>query len=328
MTTHLDLTTINALLTPRLAALARELTGAEPTSSSASELRFRARGSLAVCVGGAKRGAWHDHEAGCGGDPLGLIAHLRHVPMRDAFAWALSWLADATSHRCTRPLHRPVATSGAHRVAVAENECKRWSADMARTLWSMAESPVGTLVHRYLASRGLELPQDAPVRFHPAAWRNRHFGPRGPAMLALMTSPRRPEPIGLHITYLLADGSGKAAGERPKVMLGTAGVVRLVPDDDVTLGLGIAEGIETALAVMQRAGCRPVWAATSAGAIKRLPMLAGIETMTVFADADGPGMAAARECCRRWAEAGREGRILAPPVGDWDDALPRIAGDE
>jgi putative DNA primase/helicase len=109
-----------------------------------------------------------------------------------------------------------------------------------------------------------------------------------------------------------------------RAMLGAAGVVRLVPDSEVTQGLGIGEGIETCLAMMQAFGWRPMWAATSAGAIARFPVLAGIEALTAFADADGPGLAAARACIARWTEAGREARLLAPPAGDFDD-LARAA---
>ncbi|MBD0276220.1 MAG: toprim domain-containing protein, partial [Acetobacteraceae bacterium] len=67
----------------------------------------------------------------------------------------------------------------------------------------------------------------------------------------------------------------------------------------------------------------PVWAAGSAGGIRNFPVLPGIEALTIFADQDGAGIGAARECGRRWAEAGREARLLAPPEGDWDNALPR-----
>lgn len=193
---------------------------------------------------------------------------------------------------------------------------------MVRRLWreAMPADAPGSLVPIYLAARGLAVENDAPLRFHPEC-------PRGaehwPAMLALMTRPATAEPCGVHRTFLARDGRAKAPGEPKKAMAGEAGVVRLVPDADVTLGLGVAEGIETSLAVMQRTGWRPVWAATSAGAIRTFPVLPGLEMLTVFADADGAGLDAARTCCTRWAEAGREARILAPPAGDWDDALPR-----
>lgn len=317
---------VNARLAERLAELARELVGTEPTSTSRTELRFRTRGSLAVAIAGRKRGAWHDHEAGCGGDALGLVAHLRSVPMREALAWALAWLGDAPQPERRPAVARPVAPAAANSEP-ADDDRKAWSRDMARTLWCEAVPAAGTLAEVYLGARGLLLPSDVPLRFHPAAWRNSANGPRGPAMVALMTSPEGNEPVGVgaHVTYLLCDGTGKAEGPRNKVMLGSAGVIRLVPDDEVTAGLGLAEGIETALGTMQRTGWRPIWAATSAGAIARFPVLAGIEALTVFADADEAGINAARACAVRWTEAGREARILRPPVGDWDDATARRA---
>lgn len=89
-------------------------------------------------------------------------------------------------------------------------------------------------------------------------------------------------------------------------MLGAAkgGVVRLCGDDEVSAGLAIAEGIETALA----APFRPVWACLSAGGMAAFPVLAGIEALTIFADNDasGAGQRAANECAHRWHQRGIE----------------------
>jgi len=141
-------------------------------------------------------------------------------------------------------------------------------------------------------------------------------------MVALMTDPVTAEPCGVHRTFLRLDGSGKADGQA-KMMLGGAGVIRLVPDDEVTIGLGLAEGIETALSVMQEAGWSPVWACGSAGAISTFPVLPGIECLTIFADADanGAGIKAARACAARWTEGGREVIVRYPRAGgmDWND---------
>lgn len=176
----------------------------------------------------------------------------------------------------------------------------------------------------YLAGRGLAVPADAPMRFHPACPRGAD-GEQWPAMLALMTDPATCEPVGVHRTFLLPDGSGKAPGPLPaKMMAGNAGVVRLVPDAEVSAGLGLAEGIETALAVMQGFVWRPVWAAASAGAIRTFPVLPGLRAITVFADPDGPGMAAGQACAERWTKAGAEARIIAPPAGaDFNDLVRR-----
>jgi hypothetical protein len=320
MTALPDIAELSARLTDRIGDLAREVIGSDPTSRSARQWRFGRMGSLAVEIGGAKRGSWFDHEAGCGGDALGLVAHMRRVPMRDAYAWALAWLGEPATPRHPTPPHRPVAVSPALSGGVAETDAgKAWSRDMARTIWREAQPAAGTLVETYLTSRGLKLEPDAPLRFHPHAWRNRESGPPGPAMVALMTAPDTGEGRGAHVTYLRPDGSGKAAGDKPKVMLGSVGVIRLVPDAEVTMGLGIAEGIETALSVMQGYDWRPVWAATSAGAIRGFPVLAGISALTIFGDADGAGKAAAEACAARWSLAGREARICTPPAGDFND---------
>jgi hypothetical protein len=183
--------------------------------------------------------------------------------------------------------------------------------------------PRGTLAETYLNRRGLTLLDDAPLRFHPRCPRGAE---RLPAMLALMTDPATGEARGVHRTFLAPDGAKARPGpngEPSKMMIGCGGIVRLVPDDDVTLGLGVAEGIETALAVMQRAGWSPVWATGSAGGMAGFPVLPGIVALTLFADADdkGAGLAAAEACARRWRAAGREARNLAPPGGlDFEDA--------
>lgn len=310
-----------ARLTGHIETLARELTGADPTSRSGAAIRFRGKGSLAVWIAGSRRGRWYDHEAVQGGDALGLVAHLRGVPMREAYRWALGWLG--VSAERDRPAPKPsVAPS------LPPQDAPR-TQGLWQTMWREAQSARGTLVEAYLASRGLTLPAGAPLRFHPACHRG---ADRLPAMVALMTDPDTGEPRGVHRTFLRADGGGKAEGEPKKAMLGHAGVIRLVPDDEVTIGLGIAEGIETALAVMQRTGWRPVWAAGSAGAIARLPVLSGIETLTIFADTGAAGIGAAEQCAGRWAAAGREARIIAPPAGDWDGGRrgagcdPRVRG--
>jgi hypothetical protein len=121
-------------------------------------------------------------------------------------------------------------------------------------------------------------------------------------IVALMTDAIGNEPIGIHRTFLDADSK-----KRERKMLGRQGVVRITPDEDVTLGLGITEGVEDALAIALEWG--PAWAATSAGAIERFPVLAGIEHLTIFADADSAGARAARACADRWIAAGQEAQI-------------------
>lgn len=171
----------------------------------------------------------------------------------------------------------------------------------AADIWERSIPITGTLAETYLASRGLSYDGDA-LRFYPG----------GRAMVALITDAITGEAIGLHRTFLDRDGN-----RTRKMMLGQAagGVVRLSSDDEVTSALGIAEGIETALAVP----FRPVWACLSAGQLAAFPVLAGIEALTIFADQDATGIKAANDCGERWHLAGREVTMAAPLVGDFAD---------
>jgi hypothetical protein len=126
-------------------------------------------------------------------------------------------------------------------------------------------------------------------------------------MVALLRDCVTGVPCGIHRTFLTADGS-----KLDRRMLGRQGVVELSPREEVGLGLGLAEGVEDGLAVLA-SGWRPVWAATSAGAIAKFPVIGGIDCLTVFGDADVAGNNAATECAGRWIEHGREVATVLPP---------------
>ena len=139
-------------------------------------------------------------------------------------------------------------------------------------------------------------------------------------MVALMTDPITCEPVGLHRTFLSPNGCAKATA-RPRRMLGKAGIIRLSSDDEVELGLGICEGIETGLSIMAAGWC-PVWACGCLGMLQRFPVLPGITALTVFADAKPHEIEGARACAQRWADAGREAFVYVPPsAGDWNAVL-------
>ena len=167
----------------------------------------------------------------------------------------------------------------------------------ALSLWRGSVPLPGTLGETYFTQhRGLEIGDlEHAVRYHPV-----HR-----MIVALMTDAISNEPIGVHRTFLDADGK-----KRERKMLGRQGIIRVSPDEEVTQGLGIAEGVEDAIAILTEGWAwAPVWAATSCGAIERFPVLSGIECLTIFADTDGPGLRAAEACAARWVAAGHEARI-------------------
>jgi putative DNA primase/helicase len=190
----------------------------------------------------------------------------------------------------------------------------------------------------YLRRRGLSGAEldNKVVRFHPALgyWRkNDHNGielaGRYPAMVALVTDAGG-APVTVHRTYITPDGR-KAPVPAPKKLMGypghrlVGGAIRLFDPGTV---LGIAEGIETALAVHLRTGM-PVWAAVSANLLERLEPPPKTSLVVIWADRDrsGAGEAAAVSLRKRLLRRGimvavhlPPGRIPAGAKGvDWAD---------
>jgi hypothetical protein len=241
--------------------------------------------------------------AGC--DRRDLLEAIRKLP---PFAGERDWLKGTRKRSVTSdPLPVSDATD--------------WSAQAA-LIWSQGVALHNTPVETYLAARGCMFPTTHDIRFLPAHSHGIH-----PCMMARVTDAVTAQPITLHFTRLNGDGTGKAEVDRPKLLLGRHrkkwGVIRLVEDAAVTTGLGLAEGIETALSVMV-GGWSPLWATVDAGNMADFPVLEGIECLTLFADNDarGTGLHAAEHCAERWRAAGREVGIVIPdkPGSDWNDA--------
>jgi putative DNA primase/helicase len=314
-----DLDEMRRRLVAELELLAETLLGApNRRASTRQQLRFGSHGSLAVELR-RDRGTWFSHETGDGGGVFELIMFGCRRDFAGAVKWAREWLHMAPADR--------QATAAPYAVRETDEASERArNIALAASIWRDAVPLPGSLAEVYLTARGCAGDAPSALRFHPAC-------PRGaterlPAMVALMTCAATGQPVGIHRTFLRADGSGKIEHGTAKMMLGAAGAVRLVSDENVISGLGICEGIETGLAIMQRAGWRPIWAATSSAGISKFPVLAGIEALTIFPDRDdkGAGVRAAEECATRWRAASREIRMIWPPDGtDWLDALAAAA---
>ena len=252
----------------------------------------------------------HFHCFGCGahGDAITWLRSQRGLTFQEA----LAFLGAPDSGRRAAPVQPRSRPSSAID-----------SIPQARRIWREAVDPAHSIVVGYLRSRGLELPPEPVVRFHPAcACEDKRL----PAMVALLTDPVTGEPTGgIHRTFLRPDGSAKAAIDRPKRLLGPWGVVRLYEPE--TNGIGIAEGIETALAATQRIGWGPVWSACNAGGFARVPPLIQ-RTLNIFIDRDDDGVSLryAEECAEAWVAADLEALIHEPPEGaDWADAAREVA---
>lgn len=142
-------------------------------------------------------------------------------------------------------------------------------------------------------------------------------------MLARVESPRGL--VGMHLTLLKPDGSGRiekklAAGSKP-----LGGAIRLYPLE-VSQPLALAEGVETALAVREATGW-PVWACVSAIGLERVELPAEVHEVVIAADHDPAGLEAANALARRLLGENRRVRLATPPREgqDWLDVLGGVA---
>jgi putative DNA primase/helicase len=180
----------------------------------------------------------------------------------------------------------------------------------ALEIWAASKQAAGTPVETYLYSgRGIEIPIPETLRFHPGL--KHRSGGVYPAMVGL---------CGIHRTFLIPDGTAKAPVTPQKMALGQwkGGAIRLAPATDLVM---VAEGIETALSVMQ-AKKWPAWAALSASGFRTLDLPAEIKRVIVLADGDDSGEVAAKRAVYRWHREGRQVSIARPPYGlDFNDIL-------
>ena len=186
---------MNAIDWPALLPdVARRLLGEPPRTQAGGTWRYGTHGSLAVHVGGARAGTWHDFEADASGGTLALIEHLAQTDR----AGALSWLVD---HRLiaprpgapTRPHHAPAPGSAQvppRRLEApyrpppesgtgVQNRSESPTSAVATAILARSVPADATPARAYLAARGTWPPfgtgPDLPpaVRWlPPAAWKN------------------------------------------------------------------------------------------------------------------------------------------------------------
>lgn len=257
------------------------------------------------------RGTYYCSHCGAG-DGVSLVMSLRGLNFKDA-------AAEIEALAGVQPVQQAKPSIGDDEKLARLRRVRRESRPLAP----------GDEAMRYLAGRGLDLatPPDN-LRLHPGL--AYHDGEKiigkFACMVALVQSPDG-SGVTLHRTYL--QNGRKAPVEEPKKLMPgkpvSGAAIRLSPAE---VCLGIAEGIETALAASQIA-VMPVWSCITANGIETFEPPEGITSIVIFGDNDESftGQKAAFVAAHRLGQRGINVEVRIPPeVGDWLDVLQQTRG--
>ncbi|GGD84264.1 hypothetical protein GCM10010990_37970 [Croceicoccus mobilis] len=237
--------------------------------------------------------------AGCSNDSV--LAALNHTGVRSRDLFDADQTVDEYDIRQSGP---------------DRNACRLW-----REANALSESPA----EAYLRSRAIET-ASPDLRYHERT----PLGPKGearflPAMLAAVRNDEGV--IAVHRTFLDPVGNRLATFDRPKRALGSlqTGAVRLAMPRGGKLGL--AEGIETALAATQLSDI-PCWATLGNERFGLVTIPESVRELFLFLDADDGGDLAQQRACSAYAAPGRRIVIRRPRKAgyDWADVLSAREG--
>lgn len=241
------------------------------------------------------RGRYHCFGCGAGGD------HFRFLMEHDGVAFPRAveevagmaglevpgkreWTAEEKREYARRAADREKRK--AEQAAQAEQE----RADRVMTagsIWKQTVPLAGTPGARYFEWRGLPVPDDENIRFHPGLDRmpDRPTGDRHPAVVCRVQDVDG-KGCAVWRIYVEPNGEGKSrAFENPKLGFGPAagGAIRIGGIADT---IGVAEGVETARAVTALGAPYPVWSLMSTSGMIGFKIPEGVKRIVIYPDRD------------------------------------------
>lgn len=267
--------------------------------------------SLGVQLKGRWRGHWCDWATDEHGDALDLVQGvLGFDTKREAMKWAMRWLGQQGASIGACPSQ--ASSSGTD----GPDDDARRRIRFARQMWCEATTTAGSPVETYLRGRGIDTTVPSSIRYAPILSQP-GTGQTWPAMVAAVQAPDD-QVCGVQATFLTPGGACKAPVSSSRVTWGRMcrGAVRLAPAGP---RLGLCEGVEDALSVVQAVGM-PCWACLGTSGLRSvtLPCPPLAAEVVIFADHDRCGIDAANAAAERLHAQGRRVRIALPPEPDTD----------
>ena len=261
------------------------------------------------------KGFYHCFGCGAHGDVITFVMRFTDRSFREAVE-DLGGGHEFTDPDVTRRVAERQRRAEAGRHARDDREA-RSRLEYARRLWRKAVPALGTPVETYLRARGITIPIPPSLRYLGAA-KHKPTGLILPAMIGGVQGVDGTM-IGVHRTFLCRDGTAKASVSDAKMTLGpvAGGAVRFGP---AAQRLAVAEGIETALSIVQACPDLSVWSGISTSLMRRLLLPPRVREIILCVDGDEAGDKAARHLAEQFASEGRAVRIAPAPDGqDYND---------
>ncbi|MDD7908662.1 toprim domain-containing protein [Pseudovibrio exalbescens] len=191
----------------------------------------RKGGSFVVWLGGTAKGAWKDYATGDKGDLIDLICRVLNLDKPGAARWGMERLGwGQMSDQDRKNMRRRIKANATREKREADKK-RAEAIAAARRRWAKGQAIEGTVVERYLHSRGIDTSRIPGLlkfcRYLPAQewWYGAVFeerevngeltrvkvkpGPRFPVMMSRMSAADGCLQA-LHYTFLKPDGTGKA----------------------------------------------------------------------------------------------------------------------
>ena len=274
----------------------------KPTTYTPAYWRYGKKGSLVLDI---DRGLWYDHEHSEGGNIKELLEGRLKLRMFSVLERILGKeYADTPP-----PISSKYVTNSRHTQASAQTKTKNKNKDYALKIWKEAVGITNTLAERYLMDeRSLLIEKQSIdiIRFHPECPDGKE---KHPALISLLRNIHTNEPQSIQRTFL-----NKYAQKIDKKTLGSSkdAVIKYASNDEVTMGLFLAEGLETGITFASY-DFVPMWITCGLSGIGSFPLLEGITSLTICADNDDDTLRKPiHELGIRYQEAGREFTVFMP----------------
>lgn len=212
---------------------------------------------------------------------------------------------------------------------LASAKSSRGDPRIIKRLWAESE-PHHPAIALYLSSRGLSVQPKHNVRFHPGLYyykrgKSKPVG-KFPAIMARIQSLTGAGQ-SIHRTYLQADCRGKADVKPNRKLMRPLGDLAgcAIHLFEVQTVLGVAEGIETALAASELFHI-PVWSVAGTALMESVELPTGLKKLVIFGDNDAnyAGQSAAYNLAKRVVRDKQAAAVsveIPPFPGDWLDVL-------